>query len=102
MYHSIFLRWTQNFRTESQQSWLLSKENEDKKQKNEGSNKDFMQKMTGLTGGHILPLISEFIFPCGSSVPEDLSGANSACEWLFDEKDKEFFCLNSSGSPGFS
>ena len=96
------MQWTQNFRAESQQSWLLSKENEDKKTKKEGSNKDFMQKMTGLTGGHILPLISEFIFLCGSSVPEDLSGANSVCEWLFDEKDKEFFCLNSSGSPGFS
>jgi len=51
-----------------------------KKQNKEGSKKDFMQKMTGLTGGYILPLISEFIFLCGSSVPEDLSGANSACE----------------------
>ncbi len=58
--------------------------------------------MTGTTGGHFLPLILEFIVLCGSGVPEDLSGANSACEWLFDEKDKEFFCLYSSGSPGFS
>ena len=39
---------------------------------------------------------------CGSSTPEDLSGANSVCEWLFDEKGKALFYLNSSGSPGFN
>jgi len=55
-----------------------------------------MKKMTGTTGGHFLPLILEFIVLCGSGVPEDLSGANSACEWLFDEKDKELFCFYSS------
>ena len=36
-----------------------------------------------------------------SSIPEDLSGANSECEWLFDEKDKEFFYFCSSGTPVF-
>ena len=36
-----------------------------------------------------------------SSFPEDLSGANSECEWLFDEKDKEFFYFCSSGTPVF-
>ncbi|MDC0229818.1 hypothetical protein OAK48_02475 [Deltaproteobacteria bacterium] len=34
-----------------------------------------------------------------SSFPEDLSGANSECEWLFDEKGKEFFYFCSSVSP---
>ena len=38
---------------------------------------------------------------CESSFPEDLSGANSECEWLFDEKDKEFFYFCSSGTPVF-
>ena len=61
-----------------------------------------MKKMTETTGGHFLPLFQEFIVLCGSLVPGDLSDANSACEWLFDEKDKEFFCVNSSGSPVFS
>ena len=36
-----------------------------------------------------------------SSFPEDLSGANSECEWLFDEKGKEFFYFCSSGTPVF-
>ena len=36
-----------------------------------------------------------------SSFPEDLSGANSEYEWLFDEKDKEFFYFCSSGTPVF-
>ena len=36
-----------------------------------------------------------------SSFPGDLSGANSECEWLFDEKDKEFFYFCSSYTPVF-
>ena len=36
---------------------------------------------------------------CESSIPEGLIGANSECEWLFDEKGKEFFCYCSSGTP---
>ena len=36
-----------------------------------------------------------------SSFPEDLSGVNSECEWLFDEKDKEFFYFCSSDTPVF-
>ena len=36
-----------------------------------------------------------------SSFPEDLSGANSECEWLFDEKGKEFFYFCSFVTPVF-
>ena len=36
-----------------------------------------------------------------SSFPEDLSDANSECEWLFDEKGKEFFYFCSYGTPVF-
>ena len=36
-----------------------------------------------------------------SSFPEDLSGANSEYEWLFDEKGKEFFYFCSSVTPVF-
>ena len=42
-----------------------------------------------------------FRFLYESSFPEDLSGANSECEWLFDEKDKEFFYFCSSVTPVF-
>ena len=59
--------------------------------------------MAGKTGGPFLPFIStKFRAPCGSSAPEDLSDANSVCEWLFDEKGKVLFYLNSFGSPGFN
>ena len=36
---------------------------------------------------------------CESSFPEGLIGANSECEWLFDEKGKEFFCYCASSTP---
>ena len=41
----------------------------------------------------------KFRFLCESLFPEGLIGANSECEWLFDEKGKEFFCYCSSGTP---
>ena len=52
------------------------------------------------TGGIYHPCIFKiFKSLYESSFPEDLSGANSECEWLFDEKGKEFFCYCSSGTP---
>ena len=43
--------------------------------------------------------MSEYSDPVIISFPEDLSGANSEYEWLFDEKGKEFFYYCSSWTP---
>ena len=43
----------------------------------------------------------KFRFLCESSFPEGLIGANSEYEWLFDEKDKEFFSCCPSVTPVF-
>ena len=59
-------------------------------------------KKGGQTGGVYHPYIFKiFRSLYESSFPEDLSGANSECEWLFDEKGKEFFYFCSSGTPVF-
>ena len=59
-------------------------------------------KKGGQTGGVYHPYIFKiFRSLYESSFPEDLSGANSECEWLFDEKGKEFFYFCSYGTPVF-
>ena len=59
-------------------------------------------KKGGQTGGVYHPYIFKiFRSLYDSSFPEDLSGANSECEWLFDEKGKEFFYFYSSVTPVF-
>ena len=59
-------------------------------------------KKGGQTGGVYHPFIFKILRSLyESSFPEDLSGANSEYEWLFDEKGKEFFYFCSSGTPVF-
>ena len=59
-------------------------------------------KKGGQTGGVYHPYIFKiFRSLYESSFPEDLSGANSEYEWLFDEKGKEFFYFCSSVTPVF-
>ena len=58
-------------------------------------------KKGGQTGGSTTRISSRYSDPYESSFPEDLSGANSVYEWLFDEKGKEFFSCCSSGTPVF-
>ena len=58
------------------------------------------QKKRGANGWSNHPyFFKKFRSLCESSFPEGLIGANSECEWLFDEKGKEFFCYCSSGTP---
>ena len=57
-------------------------------------------KKRGANGWSYHPyFFKKFRSLCESSFPEGLIGANSECEWLFDEKGKEFFCYCSSGTP---